>query len=99
MSTPTGWVAARPGEKYEKKCTMCWNGLCQKHPRQDHGLSLQMIDPEDKKRILAKVFEDKIANALQKKLSEKQRDEFDEAGLLRVGFVHDVAVIAVSVIR
>lgn len=87
MSTQSGWVAAPKGETFEKKCPMCWNGLCKKHPRQDHGASMNFMDKETKSAILAKVYEDKIGAALKQKLAQLKRDEADEedAEVYRVG--------------
>jgi hypothetical protein len=84
MAVRSGWVAPSKEDKYEKKCPMCWNGLCQKHPRQDHGASLNFISTDDKRAILSKVYEDKIGQALKKKLEEAKMNETDEMAFVRV---------------
>ena len=62
-----------------RKCPFCWNGLCKKHPLQDHGASMQFIDKQSKSDILTKLFEDRIGGALKKKLAEKEREDVMDA--------------------
>ena len=85
MSVQPGWVAAPPGEKFDKKCPMCWNGLCRKHPRQDHGASMKFIDTDKKKDILGKVFDDRIGAALKQRLAQQKSEEDGEEEMMRVG--------------
>lgn len=79
----SGWVQS--DLPLEKKCPQCWNGMCKKHPLQDHGASLKFIDSGKKKEILASMFQDRIGSALKKISSEKERGDVDEGDFLRVG--------------
>jgi hypothetical protein len=72
-----------------RKCPFCWNGLCKKHPLQDHGVSLQFIDKQSKTDILKKVYEDRIGSALLKKKQERMMEDMEDSKELNALRVSD----------
>lgn len=60
-------------------CPYCFNGLCQKHPLQDHGASMKKIEPEKKKSVMNALFDSMVKQRLDRaKLEEaKMKEEND----------------------